>query len=117
MQFNDFFRPSLKVSTYQINKLRPRVYLKDVKKLKFSRGSFDMQYANNFEDPFTACNIFTSKQLKTISNSQFEYVKTLEYLEQPVGIDNQQKTDIIKNLVPLMPSSKSAYWINMPVVN
>lgn len=116
MNHNDFFTPTLSVSQYQLNKLRPRPYVADIKRVRFHRGTYDFQYSTNFTDDFKKCCLLTKKQLQQVTKPGFKLHDSLKFHSTPEGISEEQKQSVIKHLTPLMPPEKAEFWQNVPVI-
>lgn len=115
LQHSDFFTPTVTASAYQISKLKPRPYIQNIKRVVLKRGSYHMKYSNNVDGTLLSTIFFTCKQLKMVQRKDFDLLQTLKFSSEPRGIDIEQKENICKHLVPLMPPDKAVYWKQLPV--
>ena len=115
MTFDKFFTPTITVSPYQLAKLSPRVYIQKIKRVVFTRGSYEFSYSEELEGELHTANLFSQKYASLIKKADFNLIDHLKYAKSAQGIDGQQKEAILKNLVPLMPPEKASYWQNLPL--
>ncbi|CAH0755367.1 unnamed protein product [Diatraea saccharalis] len=82
--------------------------LKFVVQVKFVKGSRNLFYKTRFDENFQEIE-FLQKKLNV------NYFAPP--VEEPWGVNQAKKDDIISKLVPLMPASRKAFWYNLPVNN
>lgn len=116
MNYSDFFKHGMTVSNYQLNKITPRPYIAEMKKIRFERGSFDFHFAYELDSDYKSINLFNKKQLQELKSNKFDILSKMKYRTEPIGIEKEKKDSIVKNLVPLMPALKGEYWSEIPLM-
>lgn len=116
MHETDFFKPSITVSPYQLKQIRDRPTIHNIKRVSIERGSYDLIYSTGIKGTFKRVNIFTKKQLKKIRDPGFKLNDSLTFASKPVGIEEERKKKIIRNLVTLIPQEKRNFWENIPIM-
>ncbi|XP_055527559.1 uncharacterized protein LOC129720151 [Wyeomyia smithii] len=116
MEYNDFFEPTFHFKPSVISRLKDRPKLANIKTVKFSRGSYEFHYRNDFSTEWKHCSVFTNKQLKQIRKNSFDFKLTLKYREACTGIEKSRKDFILRKLCSLMPAGKRTYWQDLPEV-
>ena len=106
LEFSDFRKWTDDVSRYQIQKLGDnRPILKDIHVFMVLRGSSYFHFKRTFDDSeFQALNL-----LKSSVDQSLPPMKT-----KPRGISKSNKVKLNSSLLPLIPSSRRDYWINLP---
>lgn len=109
MELGDFFSWPDFSSQYQLSRMSPRPYLKDMVEIKASRKSRTLSYKTDWNGPSISLDILNKKMKKCI------------FLPRPIiqdkqkGIEAKRKEDIIKNLGSLMSPEKLEFWQNLPL--
>ncbi|KAL9701899.1 hypothetical protein quinque_005340 [Culex quinquefasciatus] len=113
MNYSDFFEPTVcfKPSVFQKKKTRP--YLADIKEIRFDRGSYRLLYKEQFDGPWLQVDIFTKKQLKEITKTDFCLKDSVKWRTENRGIETARKAHIVKKLCPLMAPEKVSFWTNL----
>lgn len=107
MEISDFFIFKSHVSLNKlIDDFRNRVYLKYIVELMVNRGSYCLYYKKDFDDEqYSQLNCLKSKKLPRPDKRC-----------TPQGITSTRKLNIIKNLGPLMPENRMAFWRTLPLL-
>ncbi|KAL1378352.1 hypothetical protein pipiens_004014 [Culex pipiens pipiens] len=100
-----------KPSVFQKKKTRP--YLADIKEIRFDRGSYRLLYKEQFDGPWLQVDIFTKKQLKEITKTDFCLKDSVKWRTGNRGIETARKAHIVKKLCPLMAPEKVSFWTNL----
>lgn len=87
---------------------RNKVLLKDIVELQAERGNFNLKYRSNFSENFKDLNflLFSVSKVKTIDEPERQ--------DNPRGINEAKKKEIIDKLLPLMPENRKTFWFNLP---
>lgn len=109
MKPSDFFDWQDHSSTYRINKINPRPYLKTMMQILFCRDSLSLHFRDNFSSPLQEVKFLKTSVEKTGS------FKEPQAKQDYRGVSQEKKTSIIKNLVGLMPKNRREFWLNLPV--
>lgn len=80
--------------------------LNSVVDVKFVSGSRKMFYKVDFDEPYKELDFLVKK---------FDVELLPETNNSPRGIKQSKKDGIVSKLVPLMPSNRRQFWINLPV--
>nr|CAI5855283.1 unnamed protein product [Callosobruchus analis] len=108
MQSMGFFLPFDFSSHYKIIKKTPRPYLRDMVQVVFKGGSFDMHYKKSFsEDSQELCFLKAGYLKKQI-------LPKPQRRTTDRGVNDLKKSTILKDLLPLIPKNRQAFWLNMP---
>lgn len=112
MQLNDF-REWLDYSSpskLDKNKNPNKPYLASVVKMRFVRGKNTMFYAYDYESEYIEFDFIMAKYLKQSPPAGRTRTKMR-------GIEKKRKTEIVKNLTPLMPENRRIFWRSLPVAH
>ena len=111
MTVEDFYDWQDWSSASQINKCKPRPYLRNVVHVVAKRGQNTLSYKTSFssasDDEFLTLNFLSTKALENGVPMPPHHAKAR-------GITVDRKADILKDLCPLMPADKRAFWQNLP---
>lgn len=105
--FTDFsYWPDLS-SKYKLNKAN-RPYISDISKVVFKRGSFKMEYSDNFQNDLNEFCFLNSTSLKN-------GIKKAVPRTEARGIPNSTKEDIVRKLLKLMPINRHLFWNELDI--
>lgn len=112
MTHDDFFQTTVTASQYTLNKLHPRPYIENIRKVVLNKGSYQFGYSSSVEEgsELIRCLLFSKKQLKMISESNFKFDHTLKRLKAPRGIDSDRKKALLDTILPVIEESKKQFW-------
>lgn len=109
MTVDDFYKFTDYTSKPKLQKLSPRVYLKNIVALQFKRGnkyfSYKGEFADNFED---LKDIYLQKYIKGTLSSP---VPQTEHR----GISEERKATLIAKLTGHVPDNRLTFWKDLPV--
>lgn len=94
-------------STYKLHNVTPRAYLNKMCEIKFHRGHNTLVYKTDFDGTETKLDFLRMKNLKI-------GIPSPKPNNQPKGITEERKSEIINKLVPLMPENRRTFWYNLP---
>lgn len=117
MSFKDFFQTTLSASQYTLNKLQPRPYIENIRKVVLRKHSYQFGYSNSVEEgsDLTYCFLFSKKQMKTVTDDAFELDSSLKRLKAPRGIDVDRKNALLSNVLPVIGEAKKQFWTELPL--
>ncbi|XP_053626057.1 uncharacterized protein LOC128683960 [Plodia interpunctella] len=74
--------------------------------VKFVNGSRNMFYKLDFDDQYKEVDFLVKK---------FDVKRLPETIDGPRGIKQSKRDGILTKLVPLMPTNRKQFWLNLPV--
>ncbi|KAL1506646.1 hypothetical protein ABEB36_005971 [Hypothenemus hampei] len=95
-------------SQYKIKKHNPKPYLKNMTELVATKGQHFLTYKTDFNQE----DYYKLDFIKI--NAKKDNTVPLPKLRDR-GIKSERKEAIIKNLLPLMPANRHAFWLNLAV--
>lgn len=95
-------------SQYKLSRLNPRPYIHEMVQVSVRRGSYNMTYKNDFDEPSIDMNFLTAKITK--NRKLFPPKKQQKVL----GVPLEKKNNIIKHLGGIM-KNRLQFWENLPV--
>ena len=95
-------------SKYKLSHTEPCPYLSDMVSVKVVRGKKTFLYKNEFDGPEFELNFLLAKHM-TVD------IQLPIHRNQPRGISQEKKDDILSKLGRLMPSNRLVFWNNIPV--
>lgn len=107
MAVGDFCKFEDCSSAYKLQNTIPRVYLNMMCEVTFRRGFNKLVFKTDFDGTDSELDFLRMKNIKIgiprpVSNTQFR------------GVNEKRKSDIINQLLPLMPENRRAFWYNLP---
>lgn len=107
MAVGDFCKFEDYSSAYKLQNTIPRVYLNMMCEVTFRRGFNKLVFKTDFDGTDSELDFLRMKNIKIgiprlVSNTQFR------------GVNEKRKSDIINQLLPLMPENRRAFWYNLP---
>lgn len=109
MTVSDFYDYEDFSSQHKIRNTVPRVYLKNIMAVRVERGTFMLKHKEKHGN----CDWkeLDFLQIKITKNQSFPIVPNKSSVR---GITKERKERIIADLVPLMPITRRAFWLNLP---
>lgn len=109
MDLDNFYNFMDYTSKYKLQKLAPRVYLRDIVALSFKRGQKYFQYKTKFSESFQdISSILNQKYIKGPFTDPV--VKT-----QCRGITSERKHNLVTVLKSHIPENRMRFWEELPV--
>lgn len=103
MNIHDFFQWKDHSSKFKLQKVTPKLYLRDIVHLNFKRGENVVYYKNAFSDEFRLLNFLTAKEQK-------EGIKKPSCITKHRGISSDRKTNLISKLQAIIPENRMIFW-------
>lgn len=108
MVVSDFCRFEDCSSSYKLQNMIPRVYLSNMCEVIFRRGINTLAFRTDFDGLERELDFLRVKNIKIgiprpVIKTQFR------------GVNEKRKSDIINQLLSLMPENRRAFWRNLPV--
>lgn len=111
MEFADFYHWKDYSSKTVLNRLRPKVHVSNLVQVVAKRGSFCLEYKNNFSDS----DLKQLNFLKDSINKNTHQMTHPEKYSKSRGIPVSKRDNILRNLSPIMPKDRLRFWENIPV--
>lgn len=116
MGAEEFIQPDFNVSQYTLNKLNPRPYIDNIRKIVLKKGSLSFNYSDNVaatDEDLVSCQLFSKKQQKEIARPTYTLAKAFRRQERPVGISADRKASLIATIAPLVNEQKLDFWTSL----
>lgn len=116
MLTTDFFQTELTVSQYTLNRVHPRPYMENIRKIQFRKGRYDVGYTDLVNsEQLVYCSLFSKKQQKLIAEENFNLNGTLHWQKTPRGIEEDRKKALLSTLSSVVPEDKRDFFENLPL--